>query len=51
VLQVLSTSAGDDERLTAELRADACYAQVLDWSRSGQRHGSSPDMLLRQGID
>ncbi len=51
VLQVLSTSGADDERLKAELRADACYSQVLDWSRSGQRHGGSPDMLLRQGID
>jgi hypothetical protein len=51
VLQVLHQSGMDDQRLTAELRADACYAQVLDWSRSGQRHGSSPDTLLRQGID
>jgi hypothetical protein len=51
VLQELSTSAGDEERLAAELRGDACYSQVLAWSRSGQRHGSSPDALLRQGID
>lgn len=51
VLQLLRTSGGDEQRLTAELRADACYGQVLDWSRSGQRHGSSPDALLRQGID
>lgn len=51
VLQVLSTSGTDDERLAAELRFDACYAQVLDWSRSGQRRGASPDMLLRLGID
>jgi len=51
VLQLLHTSGGDERRLTAELRADACYSQVLDWSRSGQRLGSSPDALLRQGID
>jgi hypothetical protein len=51
VLQVLSTSSSDEERLAAELRADACYSQVLDWTRSGQRHGSSPDALLRRGID
>jgi hypothetical protein len=51
VLQLLQTSGGDERRLTAELRADACYSQVLDWSRSGQRLGSSPDALLRQGID
>jgi hypothetical protein len=51
VLQMLSTSGTDAERLAAELRADACYSQVLAWSRSGQRRGSSPDMLLRQGID
>jgi hypothetical protein len=51
VLQLLRTSGGDERRLTAELRADACYSQVLDWSRSGQRLGSSPDALLRQGID
>ncbi len=37
--------------LTAELRADACYAQVLDWSRSGHRLGASPDALLRRGIN
>jgi hypothetical protein len=51
VLELLRTSAGDEERLAAELRVDACYAQVLDWSRSGQRLGRSPDALLRQGID
>ena len=51
VLQVLRTSDADGERLAAELRADSCYSQVLAWSRSGQRDGSSPDMLLRQGID
>lgn len=51
VLQLLHTSGGDERRLTAELRADACYSQVLDWSRSGQRLGSSPDALLRQRID
>jgi hypothetical protein len=51
VLQVLSTSGTDDERLAAELRFDACYAQVLDWSRSGQRLGASPDVLLRLGIN
>lgn len=51
VLQLLHTSGDDERRLTAELRADACYSQVLDWSRSGQRLGSSPDALLRQGID
>jgi hypothetical protein len=51
VLQLLRTSGGDEQRLKDELRADTCYSQVLDWSRSGQRHGSSPDALLRQGID
>jgi hypothetical protein len=51
VLQVLSTSGADEGRLAAELRDDACYSQVLAWSRSGQRHGSSPDALLRRGID
>ena len=49
-LQVLRISGGDEERLAAELRADACYSQVLDWTRSGQRQGKSPDALLRQGI-
>lgn len=39
------------QRLTAELRADACYSQVLDWSRSGHRLGASPDALLRRGIN
>jgi hypothetical protein len=39
------------QRLTAELRADACYSQVLDWSRSGHRLGASPDALLRLGIN
>jgi hypothetical protein len=38
------------QRLTAELRTDACYSQVLDWSRSGHRLGASPDALLRRGI-
>jgi hypothetical protein len=53
VLQVLRESDSEltPRRLTAELRADACYAQVLDWSRSGQRLGASPDSLLRNGID
>jgi hypothetical protein len=53
VLQVLHESGGDltQERLTAELRADACYAQVLSWSNTGQRLGASPDALLRNGID
>lgn len=51
VLELLRTSGGDEQRLTAELRADACYGQVLDWARSGQRHGSSPEVLLRRGID
>lgn len=50
-LQVLRISGGDEERLAAELRADACYSQVLDWTRSGQRQGKSPDALLRRGID
>ena len=39
------------QRLTAELRADACYSKVLDWSRSGHRLGASPDALLRRGIN
>jgi hypothetical protein len=51
VLQLLHTLGGDGQRLKDELRADACYAQVLDWTRSGQRLGSSPDALLRRGID
>jgi hypothetical protein len=37
--------------LTAELRADECYSRVLDWARSGQRFGASPDALLRRGIN
>ena len=53
VLQVLHESGGDltEQRLTAELRADTCYAQVLAWSSIGQRTGASPDSLLRNGID
>jgi hypothetical protein len=51
VLLLLRTLGGDESRLTAELRADACYSRVLDWSRSGQRYGRSPDTLLRTGID
>jgi hypothetical protein len=53
VLQVLQESGGDltEQRLKAELRVDACYAQVLAWSSSGQRRGASPDSLLRNGID
>jgi hypothetical protein len=53
VLQVLHEFGGDltQQRLTAELRADACYAQVLAWSNTGQRLGASPDALLRNGID
>jgi hypothetical protein len=39
------------QRLTAELRVDACYSKVLDWSRSGHRLGASPDALLRRGIN
>jgi hypothetical protein len=52
VLQLLRDSGGDltPQRLLAELRADACYSQVLDWSRSGHRLGASPDALLRLGI-
>ena len=54
VLQLLRDSGGADltpQRLLAELRADTCYSQVLDWSRSGHRRGASPDALLRQGIN
>ena len=53
VLQALHESGGDltQQRLTAELRADTCYTQVLAWSSSGQRSGASPDLLLRNGID
>ena len=53
VLQVLHESGGDltQQQLAAELRADACYTQVLAWSSSGQRSGASPDLLLRNGID
>jgi hypothetical protein len=36
--------------LTAELSTDACYLQVLEWTRSGRRTGASPDALLRQGL-
>ena len=54
VLELLRASRGEEltqQRLTAELRADACYSQVLDWSRSGQRSRRSPEALLRSGID
>jgi hypothetical protein len=53
VLQALHESGGDltQQRLAAELRTDACYAQVLAWASSGQRSGASPDSLLRNGID
>jgi hypothetical protein len=53
VLQELHESGGNltEQRLAAELRADACYTQVLAWSSSGQRSGASPDSLLRNGID
>jgi hypothetical protein len=39
------------QRLTAELRADACYSRVLDWAHSGHRLGASPDALLRRRIN
>ena len=53
VLQLLHDSGAEltSQRLTAELRADACYSKVLDWSRSGHRLGASPDALLRRGIN
>lgn len=53
VLHVLHESGTElsQQRLTAELGADACYTQVLAWSSSGQRSGASPDSLLRNGID
>jgi hypothetical protein len=52
VLQVLRDSGEfAQQRLTSELRADQCYAQVLAWSYSGRRRGASPDALLRDGID
>ncbi|HEY7638677.1 MAG TPA: hypothetical protein VH814_03045 [Steroidobacteraceae bacterium] len=53
VLEVLHDPRGEltEQRLTAELRADACYGRVLDWARSGQLHDRSPDSLLRTGID
>jgi hypothetical protein len=38
------------QALTAELNTDACYLQVLDWTRIGHRLGASPDALLRQGV-
>ncbi len=50
-LQMLRTADGDEQRLATELRADACYSRVLDWTRNGQREGKSPDALLRRGID
>jgi hypothetical protein len=37
--------------LTAELRVDECYSRVLEWARSGQRFGASPDALLRRGTN
>jgi hypothetical protein len=54
VLQLLRSYGGEDltqERLVAELRADACYSRVLDWTRTGHRYGKSPDTLLRTGVD
>jgi hypothetical protein len=53
VLQALHEPGGTfaQQRLTLELRADGCYAQVLAWSSSGQARGASPDALLRDGID
>jgi hypothetical protein len=54
VLEVLRESGPREptqQRLMAELRGDACYTQVLAWSRSGHRQGASPDDLLRHGID
>jgi hypothetical protein len=39
------------QALTAQLSTDACYLQVLDWTRSGRRLGASPDALLRQGVN
>jgi len=53
VLQALSDSsdAWAQERLTAALGDDACYSQVLDWTRTGQQLGKSPDALLRDGLD
>ena len=53
VLQLLHDSGEQltSQRLQAELRADSCYARVLDWSRNGHRLGASPDALLRQGIN
>jgi hypothetical protein len=52
VLEVLQLGgAFAQERLTAALRADECYAQVLAWSYVGQRRGAPPDALLRDAID
>ncbi len=53
VLDLLRSPGNDpsSQLLAAALREDACYSQVLDWTRSGQRQGKSPDALLRQGID
>ena len=53
VLQVLHEPGGTlaQQRLTLELRADDCYAQVLAWSTRGHARGASPDSLLRDGID
>ena len=53
VLRLLREVAAEEltqQRLAAELRADACYAQVLDWARNGQRLGRPPDALLRDAF-
>jgi hypothetical protein len=44
-------SAQTSRALAAELSADACYLQVLEWTRSGRRSGASPDALLRRGVN
>ncbi|HET9445489.1 MAG TPA: hypothetical protein VFO35_04475 [Steroidobacteraceae bacterium] len=53
VLRALREYGGEpaQQALTAELSTDACYLQVLDWTRSGRRTGASPDALLRRGVN
>lgn len=39
-------SADSEAKFDAALRADECYAWVAQLSRTGERTGKSPDMLL-----
>jgi hypothetical protein len=46
-----ATGAADDAKLEAALRADECYAWVAQLSRTGERTGKSPDLLLLPSRD